>query len=85
MWITCNVDLENDVKNEKYFPLLSKVNKYHVTLQKGDTLYLPSLWYHQVSQVSGKDPYTLAINYWFDMDYGQNYSLYEVCRKLKGI
>jgi len=39
-------------------------------------LYLPSLWYHQVSQTKGNDPYTLAINYWFDMEFTHNFSLY---------
>ncbi len=48
-------------------------------------LYLPSLWYHQVSQVKGNNPYALAINYWFDMEFTHNFSLYETCRALRNL
>ena len=56
-----------------------------MTEKKEEMLYLPSLWYHQVSQVRGKDPYTLAINYWFDMEFSQNFTLYETCRALRNL
>lgn len=56
----------------------------HVVVESGETLYLPALWYHQVSQTCHKAPYTLAVNYWFDMEFSHNYSLYETARKLKG-
>ena len=39
-------------------------------------LYLPSLWYHQVAQSHPHSPYLIAINYWFDMEFNQNYTLY---------
>jgi jumonji domain-containing protein 7 len=72
-WISVNPDLKEDLER---FPTIGKAQSYHVTIKKEEMLYLPSLWYHQVSQCKGKDPYTLAINYWFDMDYTQNFSLY---------
>lgn len=59
-------------------------NKLHIVLEAGQTLYLPSLWYHQVSQTHSQAPYTIAINYWFDMSFSQNYNLYETARRLKG-
>ena len=62
-----------------------QMQKYHVVVQAGEMLYLPSLWYHQVAQVKGKAPYTLAVNYWFDMEFSQNFSLYETCRALKNL
>jgi jumonji domain-containing protein 7 len=61
------------------------MQKYHVVVEAGEMLYLPSLWYHQVSQVRGKAPYTLAVNYWFDMEFSHNFSLYEACRALRGL
>lgn len=38
-----------------------------VTLREGDMLYLPSLWYHKVSQSVGEEGFVCAINYWYDM------------------
>ena len=39
------------------------------TLEKGDVLYLPALWYHKVSQEVGEEGVCVAVNYWYDMDY----------------
>lgn len=36
-----------------------------VSVRAGDILYLPSLWFHQVSQTCE----TVAINWWFDMQF----------------
>ena len=42
-----------------------------VTVHAGEVLYLPALWYHQVSQggYTGEPDFTVAVNYWFDMDF----------------
>jgi jumonji domain-containing protein 7 len=40
-----------------------------VTLDAGDTLYLPALWYHKVSQSCGADHISCSINYWYDLEY----------------
>lgn len=43
-----------------------------VDVSAGETLYLPSLWYHSVLQVDEKmDGFsgTIAVNWWYDMDY----------------
>jgi len=80
-WICVNPDLDKD--NER-FPNLAKAQKYHVIVGKEEMLYLPSLWYHQVSQCRGKAPYVLALNYWYDMEFSQNFALYETCRGLRG-
>lgn len=72
-WICVNPDLDKDLER---FNRLKQAQSYHVSIKKEEMLYLPSLWYHQVSQFKGKDPYVLAVNYWFDMQFTQNYSLY---------
>lgn len=36
-----------------------------VTLEKGDMLYLPRLWYHKVSQSCGEEGICCAVNYWY--------------------
>lgn len=40
-----------------------------VTLNEGDTLYLPAMWYHKVKQSSGKEGFACAVNYWYDMSF----------------
>lgn len=40
-----------------------------VTLNAGDMLYLPAMWYHKVSQTSGEEGFACAVNYWYDMSF----------------
>ncbi|SPQ21880.1 50e773cd-5d29-43ee-81db-43ecf6ad73dd [Thermothielavioides terrestris] len=40
-----------------------------VTLEPGDMLYLPCLWYHKVSQSCSPEGVCIAVNYWYDMDF----------------
>ncbi|MCJ1453653.1 hypothetical protein MMC28_004000 [Mycoblastus sanguinarius] len=39
-----------------------------VKLDPGDMLYLPTCWYHKVSQKSSEEGICCSINYWYDMD-----------------
>jgi peptidyl-lysine (3S)-dioxygenase / protease len=36
-----------------------------VTLEPGDMLYLPSMWYHKVSQSCSREGICVAVNYWY--------------------
>lgn len=40
-----------------------------VTLNEGDMLYLPAMWYHKVGQTAGDEDFACAVNYWYDMDF----------------
>lgn len=46
------------------------VRPIRVTLDPGDFLYLPAMWYHKVSQTGCADEgICVAINYWYDMEF----------------
>lgn len=63
------------------FPRFAHARPITVTLQTGDMLYLPALWYHRVAQQVGPSPAvaasssdpleqvqaTIAVNWWYDM------------------
>lgn len=40
----------------KEYPRFKYAQVLTVTLQRGDILYLPALWFHRVSQTASKDP-----------------------------
>lgn len=54
-----------------------------VTLEPGDMLYLPAMWYHKVSQECGEEGVCCAVNYWYDMDFsGPFYSTVAFVRNM---
>lgn len=54
------------------FPEYKRASVYKVRVNKGDILYLPSLWFHHVRQSHG----CIAVNYWYDMDCDLKYCYY---------
>lgn len=53
-----------------------------VTLHAGDILYLPAMWYHYVMQDEGTADAVIAVNYWFDMRFGERYALHSLLQQL---
>ncbi|KAI2623143.1 putative pla2g4b [Hypoxylon sp. NC1633] len=54
-----------------------------VTLNPGDMLYLPAMWYHKVSQTCSEEGICVAVNYWYDMEFsGPLYPLTSLVRSL---
>jgi jumonji domain-containing protein 7 len=43
----------------------ARLHPIQVVVQQGDILYLPSLWFHQVTQTCE----TVGVNWWFDMHF----------------
>jgi jumonji domain-containing protein 7 len=35
-----------------------------ISLDEGDMMYLPALWYHKVSQTSGQEGFSCSVNFW---------------------
>ncbi|VVC99984.1 bifunctional peptidase and (3S)-lysyl hydroxylase Jmjd7 [Leptidea sinapis] len=60
------------------YPQFEKTHRYHVRVNKGDCLYLPSLWFHHVRQSHG----CIAVNYWYDMEFDIKYCYFKMLEKL---
>lgn len=62
----------------KECPQYANASVYKVRVEKGDCLYLPSLWFHHVQQ-SHK---CIAVNYWYDMEFDLKYCYYKMLEEL---
>ena len=62
---------------EKY-PEFADAKPISCTINEGDVLYLPSLWFHHVQQTQG----TIAINFWYDMEFDIKYNYFKFLEKL---
>eukprot|EP00038_Savillea_parva_P022088 m.36796 g.36796 ORF g.36796 m.36796 type:complete len:399 (-) comp5442_c0_seq1:45-1241(-) len=80
-WI--GVDPTQDVDLD-VFPLYKHARPLTVTVRAGQALYLPSLWYHAVAQrgVCDLDGCCLAVNWWFDMQYGPLYTYFTLIESM---
>ncbi|EFA81864.1 transcription factor jumonji [Heterostelium album PN500] len=72
-WIPVDPTLPYELNRDR-FPQIDRAHPLHVEVHEGEILYLPSLYYHRVAQSGDDEGKTIAINYWFDMKYGLNYS-----------
>ncbi|CAL1547398.1 unnamed protein product [Lymnaea stagnalis] len=55
------------------YPQYAHARPLTVTINPGETLYLPSLWFHHVQQSHG----CIAINYWYDMEFDIKWAYYK--------
>ena len=65
---------------EKY-PLYKHAKPLEVTVREGEVLYLPSMWFHHVRQ----SDMTVAVNYWYDMQFDNRYSTYQFCDNISSL
>ncbi|KAI5251918.1 Clavaminate synthase-like protein [Aureobasidium subglaciale] len=59
-----------DIRPTTYSKLVTPMR---VTLNEGDMMYLPAMWYHKVGQSCGDEGYCCAVNYWYDMEFGGSF------------
>ncbi|ORY71850.1 putative phospholipase [Pseudomassariella vexata] len=72
-----------DEPAEKTTRYSSLARPVRLTLNPGDMLYLPAMWYHKVSQSCSEDGLCVAVNYWYDMEFsGPLYPLTSFVRNI---
>lgn len=75
---------ENMEKEMSEFPLYYNGPKpFEVTVKAGEILYLPSMWFHHVRQTPDNRGLTIAVNYWYDMQFDIKYAYFNFLQSLK--
>ena len=78
---------EDDAEEWDDGPLISRAlrrryaSALYVEVRAGELLYLPSLWYHCVAQEGDGEGKAIAINQWYDMQYGPHWAYYQHLRR----
>ncbi|XP_076929672.1 lysine-specific demethylase JMJ32-like [Bidens hawaiensis] len=74
---------ENKEKEMSKFPLYFNGPKpFEVTVKAGEILYLPSMWFHYVRQTPDSRGLTIAVNYWYDMQFDIKYAYFNFLQSL---
>ncbi|XP_076451021.1 bifunctional peptidase and (3S)-lysyl hydroxylase Jmjd7-like isoform X2 [Babylonia areolata] len=63
------------------YPEFQQCRPVEVTVKAGQTLYLPSLWFHHVRQSHG----CIAVNLWYDMEFDIKYNYYKFVEKVANL
>jgi len=74
------VDPDNPDLNK--YPKAKNIRPLNITVNAGEVLYLPSLVFHKVSQTGDEEGKTIAINYWYDMQYDLKFNYYKFMENL---
>lgn len=74
-WIDCD---PNDPLVLQKHPRFSRAHPVRCTVQPGEILYIPAMWYHRVSQTK----LTIAVNYWYDQQFDFRYVLVQTAKVL---
>ncbi|CAA0838274.1 2-oxoglutarate (2OG) and Fe(II)-dependent oxygenase superfamily protein [Striga hermonthica] len=83
----CSVDPYPSPNNKSSeidkFPLYFNGPKpFEVTVKAGEMLYLPSMWFHHVRQSTDDSTLTIAINYWYDMQFDIKYAYFNFLQSI---
>ena len=88
-WSALDVDddgapLYGDEDALNHSPLGRAHASAEIELFEGETLYIPSMWYHRVRGGVTHD-FDIAVNAWYDMDFGDRYVYNMFLRRLSGV
>jgi jumonji domain-containing protein 7 len=73
-WIA--VDPDEPFCSSKHSDSYKYATPIKCSVQAGEVLYIPAMWYHRVSQTKP----TVAVNYWYDQRFDFRYVFYETMR-----
>ena len=59
-------------------PSLKYATPIRVKVQAGEVLYIPSMWYHRVTQSCP----TIAVNFWYEQQFNFRYVFYQLSRSI---
>ncbi|KAM4085333.1 hypothetical protein ACJW30_10G019200 [Castanea mollissima] len=85
-WCSVNPCLspENMEAEMSKFPLYFNGPKpFQCTVKPGQILYLPSMWFHHVRQSPDAGGRTIAINYWYDMQFDIKYAYFNFLKSIQ--
>ncbi|XP_061341761.1 lysine-specific demethylase JMJ32 [Gastrolobium bilobum] len=55
---------------------------FECTVKAGEILYLPSMWFHHVRQSTDDGGLTIAVNYWYDMQFDIKYAYFNFLQSI---
>lgn len=73
--VQCWPTVDPDRPREKAGAWWKYCRPLRVSLEPGDMMYLPAMWYHKVSQECGEEGICCAVNYWYVIFISYSYEL----------
>lgn len=78
-WIALDPTLPWTHPKNRPYPYFKYARPIQITVNAGQALYLPSMWYHHVrmnpsSSLSSMNDSVIAVNWWFDMEFGDRWA-----------
>lgn len=84
-WCSVNPYPSAETKDEEMakFPLYFRGPKpFECTVNPGEILYLPGMWFHHVRQSPDDRGRTIAVNYWYDMQFDIKYAYFNFLQSI---
>ncbi|CAN1143899.1 Lysine-specific demethylase JMJ32 [Linum perenne] len=82
-WCSVNPYPTRKIEKAERFPLyFNGAKPFHCTVKAGEILYLPSMWFHHVRQSPDERGCTIAINYWYDMQFDIKYAYFNFLQSI---